>query len=284
MKKDDFHFPEDAAAIQGRVIRHAWMTSAIAEISKLRRPLQILEIGSWAGHSCVTWCEALARYAVPRSRVLCVDAWLPYITERDKKSDKPVYQRMDQYLQNDTILPIFIHNADVSARRFGVDVSMIRGKSNNVLTLLRESSFDLVYIDGSHYHDDVVSDIEDSKDLVREGGLLCGDDLEAQVGEVSSEALTAEVDADIVHIDGIGNVHPGVSLAVAETLGRVSAENGFWFMRRARATFEPLMLDPSQAFISGHFGTRERQYIISDIATGKSRLPVSISQSSELRS
>lgn len=191
---------------------------------------------------------------------------------------------MDHYLQNNTILPLFIHNADVSARRFSVEVTMIRGKSKYVLTLLRPSSFDLVYVDGSHYHDDVVIDIENSKDLVREGGLLCGDDLEAQVGEVPAEALTTETDADIVQVDGIGNVHPGVSLAVAETLGRVSTENGFWFMRRVGAAFEQLTLDASRAFIPGHIGARERQYIMSDIAAGKSRLPATISGSSKLSS
>lgn len=282
MKTDDFYFPEDAFAIQGRVIRQAWMTSAVAEMAQLERPLKILEIGSWAGSSCATWCEALARYAPSSSQIFCVDAWLPYISDRDKKSDKPVYQRMDHYLQNNTILPLFIHNADVSARRFSVEVTTIRGKSKHVLTALRSSSFDLVYIDGSHYHDDVIIDIENSKVLVREGGLLCGDDLEAQVGEVPLEALTTEIDADIVHVDGIGNVHPGVSLAVAETLGRVSAENGFWFMRRAGAKFEQLTLDASRAFIPGHLGARERQYIISDIAAGNTRLPATISLSSEL--
>jgi len=280
MNKDEFYFPEDAAAIQGRVIRHPWMTSAIGQMMRLQRPLQILEIGSWAGHSCVTWCEALARYAVPRSQLLCVDAWLPYISERDKRSDKRVYRRMDQYLRDNTILPLFIHNAEVSTRRFGVDVSLFRGKSNFVLTLLRHASFDLVYIDGSHYHDDVVADIENSKGLVREGGLLCGDDLEAQVAEVPTEALTAEREADIIQIEGVGNLHPGVSLAVAETLGRVSVENGFWFMRRIGARFEPLTLDPSHAFIPAHLGVRERQFIISDIASGRSRLPLSIFQAS----
>jgi predicted O-methyltransferase YrrM len=37
---------------------------------------------------------------------------------------------------------------------------------------------DLIYIDGSHHHDDVVCDLRDYRPLLRRGGVLFGDDCE----------------------------------------------------------------------------------------------------------
>ena len=37
--------------------------------------MDILEIGSWAGASAYSWCEAISRYFGGAGEVTCVDLW-----------------------------------------------------------------------------------------------------------------------------------------------------------------------------------------------------------------
>lgn len=70
--------------------------------------------------------------------------------------------------------------------------------------------------------------IANAKRLVRVGGLLCGDDLEAQLAGSVGESAAREL-SDVDYQDGY---HPGVSLAVYEAFVRVWCENGVWAMKR----------------------------------------------------
>ncbi len=269
------HFPADAAAIQGRVIRHPWMAAAIATFRDIGRPITVLEIGSWAGSSCATWGEALRRNGLQGSTIVCVDPWDSYISEADLDSERPVYRRMDEWAREGRVLPLFLGNAQAIQQRDGVRVVMMRGRSNEICPLLATNSFDLVYIDGSHYYRDAYYDVQICKNLVRDGGILCGDDLEIQLHDLP-EASTYREDIDVMTIPGRGNVHVGVTRAVGELLGPVGMQNGFWFVRRQGAHFHPFTLDVNSTFISEHFGAAERAFIQDDIATGRAALPQSL--------
>lgn len=63
---------------------------------------------------------------------------------------------------------------------------------------------DLIYIDGSHDFEDVVQDIRSYAPLVRQGGILFGDDLNWS----------------------------GVSAAVSQEIGEVRTEGFFWISQR----------------------------------------------------
>lgn len=257
--------PKDLVSIQGRVARHPWMSAAISLLAKQPGPLTILEVGSWVGASMLTWAEALDRFAPGRGRILCVDCWAPYMRADDLGSDNPVYRQMDKAARQGKIIEIFRHNADLSP----VPVHQIVGESSTILPLLAEDKFDLVYIDASHYYKDVLSDLRSAMRLVRHGGLLCGDDLEVQIPDVSiADVMTCRESDTAVTANG-SRYHPGVTLAVAETLGRVPTYDGFWAIRRASDTWAVTRLEEEQMFIPSHFGQEERQLIAGDIAAGR---------------
>ena len=58
-------------------------------------------------------------------------------------------------------------------------IKFMIGRSEDFLKILSPfAEFDLIFIDGSHIYQDVLSDIQLSLPLVREGGILCGHDCE----------------------------------------------------------------------------------------------------------
>jgi hypothetical protein len=76
---------------------------------------------------------------------------------------------------------IFQHNIGFTPQ--GVHVNHMRGKSEDILPYLMDNDFDIMYIDGNHSYENVLFDIRSAKRLVKIGGFICGDDLEAQGSE-----------------------------------------------------------------------------------------------------
>ena len=70
--------------------------------------------------------------------------------------------------------------------------------------------------------------------LVRDGGILCGDDLEREFADVDGPAHAEAIKTGIEHAhgpDGVG-YHPGVTQAVHETFGKVSRFGRLWAMQK----------------------------------------------------
>jgi SAM-dependent methyltransferase len=131
----------------------------------------------------------------------------------------------------------------------------IRGASADVLPTLRDGDFDVVFLDGDHTFASVEADIGEAKRLVREGGIICGDDLERQADECDPETLARLIasGADSADDKGSGeSFHPGVTVAVGEALGHVSAWDGFWAVRRREDSFETISMDGRKIEIPEH--------------------------------
>ncbi len=254
------YFPAELASIQSgpdSMIRHVWQTAAVGLVTGAPRPIRILEIGSWAGHSTLTWAEAAGKFE-RKGSILCIDPWGRYLAEGDLKIGGP-YRTMDAATDLDLIYTLFLHNigfADPSAR-----VDHIRGRFDEVAPYLGDGQFDIVYIDGSHYYADVVHDIAQAKRLVRDGGLICGDDLEQQLADVDAGFVRASIAKDYV-VDPKGRgMHPGVTLAVGEAFGKVADYSGFWIMRRESTGFAEVGLHQAQVFIPNHLRDIDKQAV-----------------------
>lgn len=121
------------------------------------RPLDILEIGSWEGRSTLfllTW--------FPGSTLTAVDTWDGGGEPRDGGEAGQAEARFDANL------------APYASR-----VTKLKGPSAGHLARLlavRPESFDLAYVDGSHYADDVMVDAVSSWGLLKRGGIVIFDD------------------------------------------------------------------------------------------------------------
>jgi SAM-dependent methyltransferase len=244
---------------QANAMRHLWLTAAVSLFAGREAGIRILEVGSWMGASVLTWGAALDRFIAGESEILSVDTWAPYLAADDINHDG-AYHVMDRAASIDLAYAVFRHNASCVPRKVRVD--HLRGRSKDVLSMLRDRAFDIVYIDGSHYYPDVAADLAEAKRLVAEGGLLCGDDLEQQLAEVDEPFLRANLDRDaVVDPKNQKPYHPGVTLAVSEAMGPVSSYTGFWVMRREGEGFVPVDLSGASPFLPDHFSEEYRKAV-----------------------
>lgn len=246
------YFGPEMAARQGAPRRHSYMQAAVRLLAEegVRRPT-LLEVGSWAGGSAVTLGLALKKYT-DGGRLICVDPWRPYFDL--SRNQEEVYQRMDRAAREGSILNLFLHNI----RACGLEdiVIPMRGQSREILPLLKQEAFHLVFIDGSHSYEDVRIDLEGARRLVRDRGILCGDDLEVQLRDCPldyTRAMAAEDRDYVPHPSSGAGYHPGVSLALWEAFGEVSVWEGFWGMRRSGDAWARFELPPPEPGAPGHF-------------------------------
>src|SRR6266508_4974616 len=77
------YFGSAMRAMQGPPARHRYLSALITVLSKLKPQghIHILEIGSWAGASAITWAKAIQKLQ-RNGKVTCVDHWQPYFDER----------------------------------------------------------------------------------------------------------------------------------------------------------------------------------------------------------
>lgn len=233
-------------------VRHVFMMATVWHLCKQTKnpDLQILEVGSWVGASALSWAQGLRLYNDAKGTLTCVDAWKPFFNRETHHGD--VYTNMEQALSTETAYQLFLHN--ISTIPETITCQHLRGKSDHLLPLLNENTFDIVFIDADHSYSAVSKDIKNSLNLVREGGIICGDDLNLQFSQVDQNHTKEHAEADFIKDPKTNrNYHPGVTLAVAEILGEVSAWGGFWAMQKQGNDWKPLSFKDMPIVYPEHF-------------------------------
>jgi len=244
-------------AILGAPVRHVFMIGTIWYLKEkcgCKEP-GILEVGSWCGASALSWVQGLKAYCRGRGSLTCVDAWTPFFHDTpDQGADYA--KEMDALLQSDVAYEIFCHNMRTVPD--SVATQHVRGRSENVLPQLRDQCYDVVFVDANHAYASVHRDILDSLRLVREGGVICGDDLNLQLHECDEAFTRLNSDRDMVTGPSHGrNYHPGVTLAVAEVFGRVSSWGGYWAMQKHGDSWDRFTLKGMPVLYPEHFPVEE---------------------------
>jgi predicted O-methyltransferase YrrM len=253
------YFGPKMAAPQGPARRKAYMQALVSSVARERphSPIHILEIGSWAGASTVAWARAVQRHPCG-GRVVCVDHWQNYF-DLAVNAD-PVYREMSAAVDGDAIYRLFRHNIRTSG--VGQYVVEMRGSSREILPRLAPESFHIVFIDGSHLYREVLEDIRNATALVGEGGLVCGDDLDLQASECDEAFLnSACAEArDYCQDPRTGTCfHPGVTRAVDELFGTVTAFEGLWVVRKTLSAWTRVDVDPRTVVIPDHLSVDHRE-------------------------
>jgi predicted O-methyltransferase YrrM len=232
------YFGRVMRALQGLPVRHGHMQQLVSYCcsSDPGKPFEVLEIGSWAGGSAITWADAINKFNLGKGKVTCIDPWVSYFEPSEALSGlsddaQMHYQEMTDSLADDKIYKLFLHN--IKAAGHDNIVTSLRGMSGNLLPNLESETFNLVFIDGDHRYSSVLSDIRHTLRLVADGGIICGDDLELQLHQIDLENAQKHQDVDYI-LDPLTNqyFHPGVTLAVAEVFGEVSVWDGFWVVQK----------------------------------------------------
>ena len=152
-------FKQDA--LRTGVFTHDWFCgnivywlAAFEHYMLFDQPLQVLEIGSWEGLSSRFVLDTL-----PLAHLTCVDTWHG-ADEHQGASLGLVEEHFDANLARDT------HR-------------LTKVKSTSLAFFAAQPPqphFDLIYIDGSHYSDDVIVDAIKGFELLKVGGVMILDD------------------------------------------------------------------------------------------------------------
>lgn len=228
MDNEEPFFGHELRAQQGTIGRHAYMDKLVAqECLNSNGNYDILEIGSYVGMSAVTWAKAIQKYNEGNGKVFCIDPWKPYL-----ESGGDTEQIMNRALGDGQAFRLFLHNMVTSNCK--ENVVAIKSESDKALPLFSQQKFDLIYIDGDHRYEQFKKDLVNSMPLVKDRGIISGDDLEmVQTGKEEKPVSNLDHVWAILSDGSKMAYHPGVTRGIWEAFGLVSCWDGFWAMRRS---------------------------------------------------
>tara|TARA_Y100000590_G_scaffold275409_1_gene309211 strand:+ start:951 stop:1676 length:726 start_codon:yes stop_codon:yes gene_type:complete len=130
-----------------------YIARALYKYNYQNKNLNILEIGCYEGLSTLFFLSLLKN-----SKVTCVDPFADFEENKDKNFDQ-VYEN-------------FLFNTKKYYKR----VKLFKGTSDDYFKNSLNESFDLIYIDGSHYAENVFRDANNSYKYLKKGGIIIFDD------------------------------------------------------------------------------------------------------------
>ena len=246
---------EQVKGIRGAPIRHPFMAAAVWYLSRKPKQghLRILEIGSYMGSSLLTWAFAANKFADGDASIYAIDPLESCLDGEDYSAGQiGNVNEIEEGVKFDFAYQVLRHNMQF----LNVDGSCLhlRAFSSDALPILRDEYFDLIYVDGNHGYRGVRSDLLEAKRLLKEGGLLCGDDLELQGDQCDVDHARANSHVDFIADPKTkASFHPGVTLAVWEVLGRVSSWAGFWAAEKQADEWARVSLKDAPIEIPPHF-------------------------------
>jgi predicted O-methyltransferase YrrM len=205
----DFPLHEYRQDLQGWHSQHPLMAELIAQ----QQPELVIEVGSWKGGSAIHMAGLLKANRI-RGQLVCVDTWLGALEFWLDHSDSSRYQALAHRFGYPTVYYQFLAN-------------VLQNKLEDIIVPFPQTSLiaarwfahqglkaDLIYVDASHDEPDVAADLEAYWPVVKDGGVIFGDDYDQYwPGLVKAvQAFAAE--------------H---SLAVRE-------QQGFWMLQKPRTT------------------------------------------------
>jgi predicted O-methyltransferase YrrM len=173
----------------------------LSDLKNSKPAVDILEIGSWEGRSTVFLLSFF-----PKGRVTAVDTW----AGGDEYSDVAQVSAVERCF-------------DANVAAFRDRVIKLKGASSAVLADLAHGtreSFDLIFVDGSHFSDDVMLDAVFSWRLLRKDGILIFDDYLWRFERYAwkkNPATAVNAFLRLVHGD-YALLHVGYQLAIRKTV------------------------------------------------------------------
>ncbi len=138
------------------------------------REIRILEIGSWEGLSAF-----FTLHHLPQAQLTCVDTW----DGSDEHQGKDVVNQIEA-------------NFDANLARYADRLTKYKGTSfSYFLAHEKAAPFDFIYVDGSHFCDDVLIDGLKAFALLKPGGILVFDDYFWSYYKRANDNVAAAVNA-----------------------------------------------------------------------------------------
>lgn len=130
-------------------------------VSNIPNNGSLLELGSWKGRSICSVAQLLIEKNI---KVYIVDTFQGTESEGDAHKEA---KQID-------LRSVFVNNIKL----FGIDdrITIIQGRTDDVVKEFKDKSFDLVFIDADHQEESVFRDINNYKNKVNDNGIISGHD------------------------------------------------------------------------------------------------------------
>lgn len=191
----------------------------LKELSPLRsQPLRYLEIGGYEGLSA---CFVAKHF--PNAQLECIDTW--------EGSDEHLHAP-----QNRVITSKLEERFDRNIQPFATRIQKHKGLSAMILPQLEKSAYNVIYVDGSHYGDDVLHDALAAWPLLKKNGVMIFDDFTWRYNAYPPNKMP----------------NHAVRLFLKQVAGEFTMRAiGLQVFMQKTSTREEIMLKPTGGFIDG---------------------------------
>jgi hypothetical protein len=162
------------------------------------RPTTIIEVGSWKGRSAANMMAICKRLGLD-ARLLCIDTWLGSHENyaRHDGDNRWLHEALRLEAGYPRLHELFLSNM----MHLGLTerVTPLPLPATIAARVVAEKNIvaDVIYIDGSHDYEDCKADLANYWPLLRQGGILFGDDYQAWPGV--TRAVDEFCDAHFLH-------------------------------------------------------------------------------------
>ncbi len=168
---DNFNFQDYPLDLQGWGSQDPNFRKLIDEL----QPKLILEVGTWKGGSAIFMGEYVREKNLD-CKIVCIDTWLGAVEFLTDKNDPERYISLG--LRNG--YPSVYYQFLANVMHQGLQDIIIPFPQTSVLAarflMLNNIQADMIYIDASHDEKDVYDDINNYWNILKEGGVIFGDD------------------------------------------------------------------------------------------------------------
>jgi len=159
---------------------HGWVQDGfdtclniVSEKFKNNSDMVVFEVGSWKGASAVKIAE---KFKGKLDALVCIDTWLGAPEFYTQFLDEPGRMMTNNLNGWPQIFYIFTKNMKTCGYSDVVVPFPISSVQGADVMRYYGIKADVIYIDAAHEYDAVLADLEAYRDLVKEGGILWGDD------------------------------------------------------------------------------------------------------------
>ena len=201
-----------------------------------KKKIKILEVGVYCGQTTLNVAKTLVKKKID-FEFTCVDLWSSFPVSKKKFSffDK----KFNENLKNKKVIKLFKYN--LNAFKIDHKVKIIIGDSLIILKKLNDK-FDYIILDANHKYEFINRDIINSKKLIKNNGILIGDDYEISHKTFNKLKINKKVidedNEDTYFSKSLKKIiHPGVTFAVYENFGNLTNRNGIFCVKYENSKF-----------------------------------------------
>lgn len=222
------HFSTYLYSKQNDVSKISKFESIINKQKISEKNITLLEVGCYAGQSTIEFAKVLSS-KFNDYHIFCLDKWKGYFSPKDSKTNW-TYRYVNKNLNNGNVKKLFFHN--IESANISKKITTIVGSNEKILKVLPKNYYNIIYLDASHYYEDVLNNIKDCENLIKERGIIIGDDFELSYRDIDQDFARKNLHKDFI-IDPLTNsgYHVGVTVALYDFYGdKVFKDGNLWYI------------------------------------------------------